>query len=74
MVEYLAKYTVRAYMFDGGAWMPDPEPHKVEYRFKAKTYEAAKKIAREHTSTFKDIYFGPCSTLDQLLKIEEVKL
>ena len=74
MIEYLAKYTVSAYMCDGGSWMPDPESHKVEYCFQAKEEDEAIKIARKHMSTFRKEFFYPSSTLDKLLKIEEVKL
>ena len=74
MEKYLAKYTVRASMFDGGAFMPDPEPHKLEYLFEAKDETDAKKLAEEHRTTFNSRYFSPTSTLDQLLKVENVQL
>ncbi len=32
MTTYLARYTTKAAMFDGGAWMPDQEPHYEEIR------------------------------------------
>lgn len=74
MPQYLAKYTVNADMFDGGAWMPDPEPHKPEYIFSAKDDDEARRLAEAHMRTFNEKYFGPSSTLDQLLQIAEVKI
>jgi len=72
MPVYLAKYTVWAHMFDS-AWMPDPEPHKPEYRFEAKDAEEAARLAETHMETFKDEYFGPRATLDELLEVREIK-
>jgi len=73
MPEYLARYTVKALMYDG-AWMPDPEPHKPEFRFEAKNDFEARKIAEEHMDTFEKDYFHPIPTLDQILKVEDVLL
>lgn len=74
MAEYLANYTVWADMFDGGAWMPDPEPRKPEYRFSANNDEEARKIAEKHMKTFRETYFNPSSKLDSLLRIDDVVL
>ena len=75
MPEYLAKYRTEAYMFDGGAWMPDPDAHSDEYRFKARSDKEALKKAKEHMKIFQKLYFGPKSTLEQLLKLGgEIKL
>ena len=35
MEQYMAEYTINASMFDGGAWMPDPEPHQESHSFDA---------------------------------------
>ncbi|MFH1073213.1 MAG: hypothetical protein V1743_07335 [Nanoarchaeota archaeon] len=78
---YLATYTVRANMFDGGCWMPDPEPHHIEYGFSIdraqykskKAAEArANEMAEEHKSVIRKDYFGPSITLDRLLRVDEV--
>jgi len=74
MTEYLAKYRIESYMFDGGAWMPDPDARIREHRFEAGNDEEARKIAIEHMKDFKKLYFSPTSRLEQLLRIEEVKI
>lgn len=74
MPEYLAKYTTRAAMFDGGAFMPDPEPHYDEYRFEAETDGDAAKIAEEYKSTLGKEYFGSAITLDSLDQVKPVKV
>lgn len=73
MQKYLAQYTVNALEFDGACWRPFLEPDNLEYNFEAKNDEEAKKIAEEHMKTFKEKYFRPQSTLDSLLKVEDVK-
>ncbi len=72
MPEYLAKYTTRAAMFDGGAWMPDQEPHYDEYRFEAENDEKAQKVADGHKAVIARNYFGPNITLDSLDKVKEI--
>lgn len=74
MAKYLAKYSVLVDMFDGGAWMPDPEPRKPEHYFEADNDKEASRIAEGYMKTFKDTYFNPTSKLDSLLKIEDVEL
>lgn len=73
MPRYLAKYTIRAMMFDG-AWMQDPEAHHAEHKYIAENDAAAVKIAEDHKKAVGSNYFGPRVTLDQLLKIEEVEI
>ncbi len=71
---YLAKYTTNSSMYDGGAWMPDPEPHKDEYRFQANGDKQAQRLAEEHKRDIGKRYFGPSVTLDSLVRIEDVYL
>ena len=73
MPTHLAKYTINAVMIDGGAWMPDPEPHKREYKFDATDEAEAKKLAEDHTSAFYKEFFGPSVSLDELLEVKDVK-
>lgn len=74
MPEYLAKYTVKSIMYDGGAWFPDPDPHYHEHLFEARDGTEAKKMAEEYKSSIGKEYFGPRITLDSLLKVENVDL
>lgn len=72
MPEYEAKYTTNANMFDGGAWMPDFDPHKDVYKFKAKNNTQALNMAKAHKFDIGKKYFGPNVHLDELLKITVV--
>ncbi len=74
MQTYLARYTVWADMYDGGAFMPDPEPHKPEYRFDVDNKEKARKVAEDYIPELAKRFFGPRITLDELLEINEVEL
>lgn len=74
MKNYLAQYTIKAAMFDGGAWMPDPEPHKREHSFQAQDSEQAKTMAEAHRLVLTKEYFGPMITLDRLVETTEIRL
>lgn len=74
MPHYEAKYTTNTFMFDGGAWMPDPEPHKDTYKFKARNNEEALTTAEQHKIEIGRKYFGADVTLDELLKITPIEL
>lgn len=72
MPEYLAKYTTRAAMMDGGTWMSDPDPHHNEYRFLAENDEDAAKKAEEYKSILGKEYFGPTTTLNSLDQVRNI--
>ena len=72
MKNYLAVYSIKSSMFDGGAWMPDPEPHREEYRFEASDDGDARKKSEEHSRMFRKIYFGPQTTLESLMEVREL--
>ena len=76
MPQYLAKYTVNAYMFDGGAWMPDFEPHKKEHKFIAKDENEARVFATNYmySKGFREQFFAPSTTLDALLEVKDVEI
>ncbi|MEK6848149.1 MAG: hypothetical protein AABX65_00770 [Nanoarchaeota archaeon] len=72
MNNYIAKYRTNAYMFDGGAWMPDPEPHSDERVFRAKSSREARKMAEERKIEIGQRYYRARVTLESLFKVEEV--
>ena len=72
MKKYLAKYTTRAAMFDGGAWMPDPDSHHDEFRFEADNDGEAQKRAHEQKAVIAKQYFGSNITLDSLDQVREI--
>ena len=74
MQKYLAKYTTKASMFDGGAFMEDPEPHQNEYRFEASDEETARRKAQEHIRDINKDLFSPSTTLDSLMEVKPVQL
>jgi len=61
-------------MFDGGAWMPDPEPHNHTATFYANSEHEAWKTAWNEVRATEKQYFGAQSTIDDLVKIEDVQL
>lgn len=74
MPEYIANYSTNTYYYDGGAFLPDPDLVQNEYRFAAEDNKDAKRLAREHISAIDRQYFGPRTTLDRLLRVEEIPL
>ena len=74
MLKYLAKYTIKAAMFDGGAWMPDPETHHQERHILAEDDADAKKRAEGYKSEVGKGYYGPSVSLDSLIQMKEVAL
>ncbi|MBI4016826.1 MAG: hypothetical protein HY363_03985 [Candidatus Aenigmarchaeota archaeon] len=75
MQEYEARYTTFAGIFDGGCIMPDPEPHKDMYRFKAKSEAEARTIAQQYVVEVAGKYFGVEKvSLDELVQVKSVKL
>ncbi len=66
MPEYLAKYTTRASLMDGGTWMADPDPHHNEYRFIAENDEDAVKKAEEYIPILRKEFWLPTTTLNSL--------
>ena len=73
MTTYLAKYTTKAAMFDGGAWMSDPEPHKDEYRFEADNDSKAQEMAKAQQAVIAKQYFGSNIALDSLDQVREME-
>ena len=74
MPTYLAVYKTNAMMYDGGAWMKDPDSHRDEYKFDADSDFEAGRMAEEHIVDIAGKYVQPKVTLEQLMKVEDVKV
>lgn len=72
--KYMAEYTVRSSMMDGGCFMPDPEPHQEKRHFEAADDAEAKKKAEGYKPEIAKKYFGPSITLESVSEVREVEL
>ncbi|MEK6863637.1 MAG: DUF1471 domain-containing protein [Nanoarchaeota archaeon] len=71
---YMAEYTIRSCIIDGGCFMPDPEPHQERRNFEAADDAEAKKKAEEYYPEIAKNYWGSSITLESVSEVREVEL
>ncbi len=73
MPEYLATYTIFADLYKQGFFVPDPKPHRQQYKFEAVDPEEAFIKARDYMKNFIGTFFNAKSQISKLLDVDSLE-